>query len=871
MKGNNLRILHFNTSPKNRLLLFSLLFSVNSAFAHVTLDTYLPPDQVYNKNIPTPKSFLGFEVGEWHVRHDQLVGYLQNLAAASDRITLQEYGKTHELRSQIILTITAPRNHGKLKRLQKEHKSLLSGDKAREYDFDKMPGVVWLGYSVHGNEPSGSNAALLVAYHLAAAEGKEIDQLLRENIILLEPCLNPDGLSRFAHWVNMHRSKNPVADKYSREHREGWPRGRTNHYWFDLNRDWLPVQQPESKNRLKIFHEWAPNILTDHHEMGTNSTLFFQPGVPSRTHPLIPAETYELTGKMAEFHARALDKIGTLYYTRQNFDDFYFGKGSTYPDINGAVGVLFEQASSRGHVQESDNGLLSFPATIRNQFTVSLSSLQAAKAMRVDMLQHMRQFYINARELGKKDQASAHIFGARSDPALNYHFLEMLMRHEIEVYQVKKDVRIGAFEFQPGSAYLVPTEQPQYHVVSAIFQRNTTFRDSLFYDVSAWTMPLAFNIPHEEVHSNSKFKSIKGDKLKNLTFPQGMVAGSETNNFAYAFEWNDYYSPKLLNALMQADLKVRVATQTFESQVGDTLKKFDYGAIVIPVGLQSVPAEKVRNVLADLAKESGITIFPLSSGLSQNGIDMGSPSLKAVREPKILLLVGPGISSFGAGEIWHLLDARFDLPVTLVDIDQFSQIKLFKYNTLILANGFYSILDSFAVRKIDDWVDEGNTLVAIRGAASWAIQSNLASTQTKKPELTGKNETDNRRAYRLKSYDRGARTIGGAICAVKLDLSHPLCYGYTFDEMSVFRRGTMFMNAAKSPYATPVVYAENPLQSGYISKTNLDLLQNTAVVVAEKHGSGQIILFADNPNFRGFWYGTNKLFLNSLFFAPIIR
>ncbi|MCA9731344.1 MAG: zinc carboxypeptidase [Deferribacteres bacterium] len=850
--------------------LFLLVSIPSITSAQVDLNFYLPQNQNYNTSIPKPNSVLGFEVGEWHVRHDQLVHYMQTLAVASDRIQIREYGKTHELRPQLVLIVTSPLNHSKLDRLQKEHNALLSGDKAKEYDFENMPGVVWLGYSIHGNEPSGSNASLLVAYHLAASQSKDVEKLLNENIILIEPSLNPDGLNRFANWVNMHRSKNLIADKNSREHLERWPSGRTNHYWFDLNRDWLPLQQPESKNRIKLFHEWTPNLLTDHHEMGTNSTFFFQPGVPSRIHPLIPQKNYELTSKMAQYHARALDEIGALYYTRQNFDDYYFGKGSTYPDINGGVGILFEQASSRGHVQESDNGLLSFPTTIQHQFTVSLSSLQAAKDMRVELLQHMRQFYIDALEASKKDEAKAYIFGSRVDPALNFHFLDMLKAHDIEIYELEEDATVGEFEFKKESAWVVPTRQAAYGVISAVFQRNTVFTDSLFYDISAWTMPLAFNIPHAEIRSKSKADELQGKKIDKLALPSAKIIG-DSSQYAYAFEWNDYYAPKVLNLLLQAGVNARVAMRPFDSQVLGSVKNFAVGTILIPVALQPMQPGELTSLLQKLSRENAVQVFALKSGLSSAGIDLGSPSFQVLRKPKVLLLVGEGVSSYDAGEIWHLLDFRFDLPVTLIDVENFSQVKLHEYNTLILANGNYVNLDSNLVQKVEQWVSDGNTLVAVRGAVNWLMKNNIVITQTKKMQSPGIVNPDNRRAYGLQGNDRGARTIGGAICAVKLDLSHPICYGYSYDEMSVFRRGTLFMKAAKNPYSTPVVYAENPLQSGYISNENLELLKDTAVIVTEKHGNGRIVLFADNPNFRGFWFGTNKLFLNSLFFAQAIQ
>ena len=333
------------------------------------LSYYLPKGVKYDPAIPKPKDALGWGVGEWHVRHDQLVAYLKRVSAASDRMQIKVIGHTHEQRELLLLTVSSPANLARLEKIRKEHLKLsLPGSKPQP--ADEQPLVLYMGYNVHGDESSAGNSALLVAYHLAAAQGPEIDRLLANSVILLDPCLNPDGLNRFAQWANSHRGKNPVGDVNHREHHAVWPAGRGNHYWFDLNRDWLLLQHPESRARIKVFHEWRPNVHTDFHEMGGHSTYFFQPGVPERKNPLTPLENVRLTEVIAGYHAKALDAIGSLYYTEERFDDYYYGKGSTYPDIHGALGILFEQASSRGHLRESPHGEFNFAFTIRNQFRI---------------------------------------------------------------------------------------------------------------------------------------------------------------------------------------------------------------------------------------------------------------------------------------------------------------------------------------------------------------------------------------------------------------------------------------------------------------------------------------------------------------------
>ena len=343
------------------------------------LSYYLPAGVTYDPAVPKPAQVIYHEVGQWHVTHDRLLLYMQTLAkAVPQRIQLVNMGLSYEDRPQVLLIITSPRNHARLSEIREQHVQLTDPARSASLDIKSMPAVLWIGHSIHGNEPSGSNASLLTAYHLAAAQGAAIDKLLDSTVILLDPSFNPDGLQRFSTWANQHKSKNLVSDPNAREYNEVWPGGRFNHYWFDLNRDWLPAQHVESQNRLRWFHLWKPNVLTDHHEQGSDASFFFQPGVPSRVNPLTPSQNQEITSRLATYHADALIRIGSLYFTKENYDDFYYGKGSTYPDINGSVGILFEQASSRGHGQQTANGLLTFPFTIRNQFVTTLSTLEGS-------------------------------------------------------------------------------------------------------------------------------------------------------------------------------------------------------------------------------------------------------------------------------------------------------------------------------------------------------------------------------------------------------------------------------------------------------------------------------------------------------------
>ncbi len=827
--------------------LLILIQNIVVAQNDISLEYYLPKDVTYNQNIPTPQDVLGYVPGKWHVSHDQLVTYMKALAKASPRITLEDRGKTFEDRPLLLLTITSEANHANLETIRKQHISNVESDQSSNHA--SMPIVVYQGFSIHGNEPSGSNSSLVSAYYLAAAQGQKIDDLLNHTVILFDPSLNPDGLQRFSYWANTNKSKNISTDPQDREYSEVWPGGRTNHYWFDMNRDWLPVQLPESRARITTFHKWYPNILTDHHEMGSHSTFFFQPGVQSRTHPLTPKLNQELTKAIGNFHVKALDKIGSLYYTEENFDDFYYGKGSTFPDINGGIGILFEQGSSRGHAQETDNGILRFPFTIRNQFTATLSTLEAAKNMRSEILKYQNDFYKNAKKEVEKTK-DAYIFGNHKDAASTYHLAEILKRHQIRFHELKNDMTIDGKKYTKSHSYIVPKNQRQSRLIKAIFERRTNFQDSLFYDVSAWTFPLAFNMDH----ATNVAMSNAGNEVDNLSFFTPKIVSK--SDYAYLMEWHEYYSPKALYQILDKGLRAKVGMRPFTLEG----KSYDYGTIMIPVQNQALDTPQLAVFLQKVAQENHITITPVNTGLTQ-GIDLGSNQFRALTKPHIGLIVGNGITSYDAGEVWHLMDQRYNIPITKLDTDRFTQKDLSRYTHIILVNN-YSPFQKNEVEHLNQWVLNGGTLIGYRNSARFFNEHKFMNLDFSTAKRTAKNIS-----FEQKRDYFGAQVIGGAIFNARIDRSHPINFGYQNDHIALFRNTSLFIKASDQSYNNPIQYTDAPLLSGYISSSNLDLLKNTVPFKVKRHGRGHAILFTDNTNFRAFWYGTNKLLMNAIYFG----
>ncbi len=438
---------------KKPLVLFVFFAFSSLVNSQVTLDYYLPENITYNASIPTPKQFFGHEVGEWHLSHDKLYSYMLELAKNSERAIWEEYARSYENRPLGSLIISSPENIKKIEQLRLQHLQLCDPSKSGGIDITNMPVFIKLGYGIHGNESSAQNASVLVAYYLVAGEGQEIEDLLKNAVILIDPALNPDGMQRHSTWVNFTRSLNNNPDPASWEFSETWPGGRTNHYWFDLNRDYVLLQHPESVGRVAAFHKWKPNINTDHHETGANETFFFQPGVPSRNNPLTPAENYILTAEISKYHEKYLNSIGSLYYTEEGFDDYYVGKGSSYPDIHGSIGILFEQAGVKGHLRETPGGLLSFPFAIRNHVTVSLSTLKAGSEMKDKLLENLRNFYKDAITQADKHPIKAYVFTEPDDNGRMIEFIRILLQHQIKVYRTTKDLSKNGIVLQGGEHF----------------------------------------------------------------------------------------------------------------------------------------------------------------------------------------------------------------------------------------------------------------------------------------------------------------------------------------------------------------------------------------------------------------------------------
>jgi hypothetical protein len=684
----------------------------------------------------------------------------------------------------------------------------------------------------------------------------------------VDPSLNPDGRDRFTDWVNGQRGAVPTTDDQDREHNEPWPGGRTNHYWFDLNRDWLPLVHPESRARMTEFRQWLPHVLTDHHEQDGYPGFFFQPGVPSRQNPLTPQDNLELTRSLAQFHAEAMDAAGQPIFTEEAFDDFYYGKGSTYPDINGGIGILFEQKGTTGLALETSNGVEEFPTAIANHLRASISTLRGSWQLRDQLKAYQVNFFSEMKRNADGFGQAGWVVGDDGDPQRAQAFLELLSRHEIDYSVIDQPVHSGELGFSPGHAWFVPAEQRQFGLLRALMEQRTSFQDETFYDVSAWTLPLAYNLPFAAVgRAPATAEPVQSS--------QGLTP--DANVPAWLIPWNQLGAAAALQQLLEAGARVRTSIEPFSVQTTSGLAAFEAGTLLVQSGIQdNDKLPDIGRLLSELAL-TGLAIHSAAQTITTVGPDFGSAKYPLIRPVRPLVLGGNGIRSYDAGEAWFTLDRRLSIATTIVEWERLGDIDLRPYTHLYLPNGDYSTLNPALLVSLRDWAQAGGIIVAVGGGAQWlegmcfeaepelCAPPGTATAEEEEPE------TPEPRPYGNLDSDIAKKTIGGAIVETILDNTHPLAFGFPRTHLPIMRVGTTVLEASGNAYSTPVRYSKEPLLAGYVGAERMAEFAGGPAVIAEKRGKGLIVRFANDPLFRGYWRGSERLFFNALFFGQVVE
>jgi len=848
--------LHRLVSRPIRWLVGSLWLLAAPAFAQSAY--FFPQGGDFDPSIPTPQQFLGYEIGSRYTRHDQLVAYFDELARHSDKIKVERIGSSYEGRPLLIATITSAQNQQQLETLRRQHVTL--ADPAQPLSAaGSSPVVVWLGYSVHGNETSSGEAALLTAYYLVASRSADTAQWLQQAVVLFDPAQNPDGRDRAASWHNAYASSPASADPADKEHVEPFPQGRTNHYFTDLNRDWLALTQQDTRPKIAYFHRWYPNVQIDFHEMGKDSTYYFEPSPASMHSPLLPASSYAFNKTLAKYHAQALDALGSLYYTGENFDNFSPVYGSTYPDFHGAVGVTVEQASSRGRVQESVNGLLTFPFTIRNQVATGLGTIRGAVTERSGLLKLQKDFFQSALKQAGQQPVKAFVFGDAHDPGLTAKLLDLLLQHQITVEALSAAVTVDGQRFEPGSAYVVPTAQPQFRLVHSIFADTPPIKGDVFYGSTSYAIAPAYGV----AFAGSRSRIAGGARVSALAPAQGGVVGGQAG-YAYVLDWRDYNASRALYALQARGLLTRAAFQPFTAATAEGEQSFARGSVVIPVAGQPLAGAALLAAVDDAARSSGVRVHALASGQSRSGIDLGSDSVRSLRKPAVALVMGEGVSATEIGSAWFVLDQQVQLPASKLDPAQLGKVALDRYTTIVLAGGTYAGVDAIAVAALKRWINAGGSLVTYGTAARWAIEQKLAEESLGEEE---KQPDSARRAFGDQRDIAAIERVSGNILSADVDTSHPLGFGLPRTQLAINKENGISFKPSRNPFSTVVRVDETPRVNGYLSESNRSRVAGSAWLLVSPQGQGNVVLFADDPAHRKYWHGTERLLLNAIFFG----
>ncbi|KPZ68443.1 Zinc carboxypeptidase [Shewanella sp. P1-14-1] len=849
-------------------LFVSLSASSQTSAADTRINQRLLSEDI-NADITLPAEYLGYPLGEWHLRHDQINQYLQILATESERVSLDSAGYSQERRHQLTAVITSETNQKNLSDIL-AYRSKVKFGTMQNSRSNTQPLVVWLAYSIHGDEASGAHAAIALSHYLASANAPWVKDLLEDTVILITPTQNPDGFDRFSNWANNNKGQVVVTDNNHREHNQDWPGGRFNHYLADLNRDWLFLRHPASQGRVAFFHKWQPHYVGDFHEMWHQQSYFFQPGVPDRVNPLTSKANQQLSNELAAFHRQALDQVKQVYFSEQMFDDFFYGKGSTYPDINGAVGILFEQASSRGQAQASPNGVVTLANSIDNQFATSISSLQGAHNLREKLMKYQTDFFSSNAKRTRDGKQTGRLIKAHGGAAHISQLTDILNQHKISFKYLAKPIEDDDIIFSEQDSIFIPKSQPQHDLVEALFDKRTEFKDETFYDISTWNFESALGLTLiEGAKPSIKFLADK-PVAKALTLSANTTKTVFPDEaVALIVDWQQAAAAPFLQQLLHQGVLVKYALKPFSLSAANSKNlpvEFVAGSLQIPLK-QPVSEEQVRQIVSELAAQYQVNIVAASSSHTAAGMDLGSDDFIKVQPVTPLLVTGSDTNASETGQLWYYLDKTLGIPVTMVNSERLTSIDLSAYSHIFMADGPYHVISDATSRQLGKYVSDGGTIVAQKRALVWLKKRNILKSEPKsKRELNNLFSTSGLK-FGDKSKLDARQSIGGAIVSLTLDQTHPITFGLP-NPLHVMKNREISFGPTSTPFIVAAEYDNELLVSGFLAKEYQRSFANTPAMIVEKKGKGEVVALTDNLLFRNIWLGTEKVYANALYFVP---
>ena len=837
------------------------LFSLKVVFLLLFIQT----ESTTGQSLQSPSEFLGYELGDHFTPHHRILSYVKHVAESSDRATLHQYGITYEKRELVYLIVTSPDNHRNIEEIRLNNLRLTGLQEGEPGDLQKA--IAWLSYNIHGNEASSSEAAMKTLYELADPSNRDAERWLEQTVVILDPMLNPDGRDRYVNWYNQMESTGFNPNHYAREHHEPWPDGRSNHYYFDLNRDWAWQTQVESQYRSKIYLEWMPHIHVDFHEQFYNAPYYFAPAAEPY-HLAITDWQREFQITIGRNNMKYFDDSGSLYFTREVFDLFYPSYGDTWPTFNGAIGMTYEQAghgfAGRGIIiPEGDT--LTLKDRLTNHHITGLSTIEVTSQHSRRVISEFRSHFHRASN-NPDGRYLAYIVKADNHPDKIYSMLSFLDDQNIRYGRAGSGRNVDGYNYQTGQTERVRVEpedivissyQPQSQLIRVLFEPNPELVDSLTYDITAWETHYRFGLTGYAVANRIEPENdITADYFRNYH-----VTGDATEPYAYITRWGSMDDARFLADLLQQGVQVRFSKVPFSIDG----QQFHKGSLIITrAGNRIVDFDRI---VMETAENHSRHIHRTETGFVDSGSDFGSANVRLIETPEIAMLMGEGTSSLSAGEIWHFFDRQLKYPVTVINTTYFKNVNLNHFDLLVLPDGSYNeVLTDTVISQIREWVERGGNLIALGNANEILANDNGFNIRIKQNESNDDPDPEELlKPYGNREREAIQNSNPGSIYKISLDNTHPLAFGYN-DEYFSLKVGadafTYMEDGWNIGAAKPGAHI-----SGFIGHDARSSLEHTLTFGTHEMGSGNVVYLVDNPLFRGFWENGKLLFVNSLFFS----
>lgn len=815
----------------------------------------------------SPKAFFGYELGERFTPHHRLVAYAEHVAETNDRVTLQYYGESYEHRPLLALFVSSPTNIGGLEQIRTDN--LRRAGMLEGTPQTSVP-IIWMSYNVHGNEAVATETALMTLWALIDPANQESKKWLENSLVVIDPCLNPDGHSRYVNWYNQKANRILQPDPQSTEHAEPWPGGRPNHYLYDLNRDWAWQVQKESQERNHLYNQWLPQVHVDFHEQGVNSPYFFAPAAEP-VHEYVTPFQREFQGIIGRNNAKYFDSEAWLYFTREVFDLFYPSYGDTWPTFNGAIGMTYEQGGSGraglGILTALGDTLTLYDRIIHHH-TSGMSTIEMTQQHGQRLLEEFEKFF-KGHAANPKGKYKTYIVKAGHSPSRLEALKTLLDRNGIRYGQTRARSGLQGFSYFSGKGesfsvtendLIVSAYQPKSVLVQTLFDPNPALADSMTYDITSWALPYAYGLAGYALETRLDAEAAQ---------PIAAIRNQLNRDaLAYISPWNATLHARFLADLLKENVRVRFATKDFVVNG----QEFKAGSLII--GREgNMQHPDFSGMLARIGDKHGVQLASVSTGYMDKGNDFGSSGVRAITAPKVALIGGSGVSSLNFGELWHYFEQDLEYPLSILEQPQLGNADLSQYNVIILPSGGYQSLGENGFQKLSSWVASGGKLIAFESAVSSLVGKSgfgIARYLTDEEKKTAdrQNEKEATEALLANYGDRGreriANSVSGAVFEVKIDDSHPLGFG-TDGHYYTLKNSSGRFAYLKNGVNTGVIPAIEYHRSGFIGYKAMRAVPQSLVFGVEQRGRGQVIYFTDNPIFRGFWESGKQLVNNALF------